>query len=115
MPINASQLTICGLAELDLHRARGVTHVLSIMDPDWPDPESFTGYTPHHRAILRFHDAIESGDGTILPERAHVEHVVAFAERVVADLTPRGAGHVLVHCHAGVSRSTAAMALRCFH
>ena len=24
-------------------------------------------------------------------------------------LTPRGRGHVLVHCHAGVSRSTAAM------
>lgn len=109
MPINASRLTICGLAELDLHRARGVTHVLSIMDPDWPDPVSFGTYEPHHRTILRFHDAIESGDGTVLPERLHVEHVVAFGQRIVTDLTPRGAGHVLVHCHAGVSRSTAAM------
>ena len=29
-------LTICGLEELDYHGARGVTHVLCILDPDWP-------------------------------------------------------------------------------
>jgi len=31
-------LTICGLDELDRHGARGVTHVLSILDPGWPAP-----------------------------------------------------------------------------
>ena len=33
-----SVLTICGLDELDSHGSRGVTHVLSILDPGWPDP-----------------------------------------------------------------------------
>ena len=58
-PVSISLLTICGLEELELHSARSVTHVLSILDPEWPDPEAFLGYDPHHRTILRFHDAIE--------------------------------------------------------
>ena len=33
-----SLLTICGLEELGHHSARGVTHVLSILDPDWAEP-----------------------------------------------------------------------------
>ena len=40
MPVSISLLTICGLEELEQHRARGVTHVLSILDPDWPDPQA---------------------------------------------------------------------------
>ena len=44
-----SLLTICGLSELEHHSARGVTHVLSILDPDWPEPEAFWAYDPHHR------------------------------------------------------------------
>ena len=29
--------------------ARGVTHVLSILDPDWADPQAFLAIEPHHR------------------------------------------------------------------
>ena len=29
--------------------ARGVTHVLSILDPDWADPQAFLAIDPHHR------------------------------------------------------------------
>ncbi|HLN07865.1 MAG TPA: protein-tyrosine-phosphatase, partial [Xanthobacteraceae bacterium] len=36
----ASTLTICGLDELTLHSARGVTHVVSILDPDHQEPEA---------------------------------------------------------------------------
>src|SRR5439155_24490663 len=32
------QITICGLDELACHCAGGVTHVLSILDPGWPEP-----------------------------------------------------------------------------
>jgi hypothetical protein len=32
------RVTICGIPELGEHCAAGVTHVLSILDPDWPDP-----------------------------------------------------------------------------
>ncbi|NNM74829.1 tyrosine phosphatase family protein [Enterovirga aerilata] len=106
-----SLLTVCGLEELDGHSARRVTHVLSILDPDWPDPESFGRWDPHRRLTLRFHDIIEPIPGQILPERAHVERIIAFADELAADAHERDDGHLLVHCHMGISRSTAAMTM----
>lgn len=44
-----SDLTICGLDELDSHNARGVSHVLSLLDPDWPEPMAFWAFDPHVR------------------------------------------------------------------
>ena len=32
------RLTVCGLTELEGHRAGRATHVLSILDPDFPEP-----------------------------------------------------------------------------
>ena len=98
-----STLIICGLDELDEHSARGVTHVLSILDPEWPEPEAFLAFDPHYRATFRFHDAIEPAPGLRLPERSDVEKILAFG-RDAGDVT-----HLLIHCHAGISRSTAAM------
>jgi hypothetical protein len=40
-PQSISLITICGLDELKDHSARGVSHVLSILDPSWPEPEAF--------------------------------------------------------------------------
>jgi predicted protein tyrosine phosphatase len=101
-----SVLTICGLEELDLHGARGVTHVLSILDPDWLEPPAFQAFAPHARVTLYFHDAIEPGPGIVLPEVGDVESVLAFGRDLGDDL-----GHLLIHCHAGISRSTAAMTM----
>jgi predicted protein tyrosine phosphatase len=98
-----SALTVCGLAELDGHSERGVTHVLSILDPDWPEPGAFEAFDPHSRATFRFHDAIEPAPGVLAPQEADVEAILAFA-RDAGDI-----GHLLIHCHAGISRSTAAM------
>jgi len=103
-PFSVSDLTVCGLDELDGHSGRGVTHVLSILDPDWPDPEAFLTYGPHFRAIFRFNDAIEPEPGVVLPQESDVEEILAFARGAGPDLR-----HLLIHCHAGVSRSTAAM------
>lgn len=110
-PISISLLTVCGLEELTDHSARGVSHVLSILDPDHPEPEAFLGYGAHHRTILRFHDAIEPAPGVVLPNPGHVEAVLAFGRSLREGSRERGAaeGHLLVHCHAGISRSTAAM------
>ena len=49
-------VTICGLDELGLHRQAGVTHVLSILDPDWPEPGEVasTLWPRHDRLALRF-------------------------------------------------------------
>jgi predicted protein tyrosine phosphatase len=110
-PISISLLTICGLEELGHHSDRAVTHVLSIIDPDCPDPEAFQAYDSHHRTILRFHDVVEPFLGYVMPEPGHVEAILAFGESLKRGAEARDQGHLLVHCHAGISRSTAAMAM----
>jgi predicted protein tyrosine phosphatase len=101
------RVTICGIPELDEHRAAGVTHVLSILDPEWPDPPAFAAFAPHRRLALRFHDIIEPTPQRLAPSRADVERLLAFGR----ELGDPARSHLLVHCHAGVSRSTAAAAL----
>ena len=70
------RLTVCGLDELEAHRAGRATHVLSILDPEYPDPNAFTTYDPHHRLTLRFHDIIGPWPGWEAPQREHVEALV---------------------------------------
>jgi predicted protein tyrosine phosphatase len=101
------EVTICGIDELGLHCEGRVTHVLSILDPGWPEPEAFGAFDPHQRLELRFHDVIEAGAGWTAPERQDVEHLLTFGRDLMGARDP----HLLVHCHAGVSRSTAAAAL----
>ncbi len=96
-------LTVCGLHELDGHGSRDVTHVLSLLDPGTPEPTAFSRYDPHVRATLYFHDAIEPAPDVVLPELSDVETILAFA-RDAGDVR-----HLLIHCHMGISRSTAAM------
>lgn len=95
--------TVCGLEELPGHGARGVTHVLSLLDPGTPEPEAFSGYGAHARTTLRFHDCLGPGEGLVPPQRVHIADILAFGR----DLD--GAAHLLVHCHYGLSRSTAAL------
>ena len=106
MPTPLSASTICGLDELDWRSADGVTHVLSILDPGWPEPAVFRAFGPHLRTTLRFHDAIERAPQIVLPKRRHIKAILKFGSDLGGDLS-----HLLIHCHAGVSRSTAAMAI----
>jgi predicted protein tyrosine phosphatase len=102
------RITICGIPELGEHCQAGVTHVLSILDPGWPDPAAFDDFGPHHRVALRFNDIIAPTPGEILPSREDVAQLLDYGREVMA------AGpdaHLLIHCHAGVSRSTASAAL----
>lgn len=100
-------ITICGIPELDSHAAAGVSHILSIHDPDLADPPEFSGFPPHRRLSLRFHDIIQPEPGRVAPSREDVERLLKFG-REVGDAP---ISHLLIHCHAGVSRSTAAAAL----
>ncbi len=84
--------------------------MLSILDPDWPEPEAFRAYDAHHRMTLHFHDIIEPRPGRILPEIGHVEAILGFGASLARDARIRADRHLLVHCHMGVPRSTAAMA-----
>jgi predicted protein tyrosine phosphatase len=104
-------VTICGLEELGLHGASGVTHVVSILDPGQPEPEAFAAYDPHQRAVLWFHDIIDPAPGMVLPTEDDVRTVLAFGEEVSAGSMGARASHILVHCTAGISRSSAVVAV----
>ena len=101
------RLTICGIPELDAHCTAEVTHVLSILDPDIDDPPAFARFPPHRRIALRFHDIIEPTPERVAPVVGDVERLLAFGRELID--VPQS--HLLIHCHAGVSRSTASAAL----
>jgi len=103
------RITVCGIEELEGHCAAGVSHVLSILDPGWPVPPAFGAFGEHERLELRFYDVIEDQPGTEAPRPEHVAALLEFGRDLQAE-PPPGA-HLLVHCHAGVSRSTASVAL----
>jgi predicted protein tyrosine phosphatase len=97
-------ITVCGIEELAGCSDRGVSHVLSLLDPGWPTPDAYAAFSDHRRLDLRFHDAIDPGPGLRLPEAEDVERLLAFGREL-----PRTGGHLLVHCQMGISRSSAAM------
>jgi predicted protein tyrosine phosphatase len=104
------KISVCGIEELADHCEKGVTHVLSILDPEWPVPGAFGAFGEHARLELRFHDIIEERHADMIaPQQEHVADLLAFGRDLLAE--PNADAYLLVHCHAGVSRSTASMAL----
>jgi predicted protein tyrosine phosphatase len=81
------------------------THLLGILDPPTPEPAIYD-HDPDSRTtlLLRFQD-IDAGepDG---PSAEHVAKIIAFADQV-RSAHAQAPARLLVHCHAGISRSTA--------
>jgi predicted protein tyrosine phosphatase len=103
-PLLPYDIIICGLSELPGHAEAGVSHVVSILDPIWPDPDEFSRWETHRRVVWRFDDVVEAGAGYKAPARRDVEAILALG----AELAKEPVRQLLIHCHAGVSRSTAA-------
>jgi predicted protein tyrosine phosphatase len=95
MPLLSHKVTICGIPELSQHCSVGVTHVLSIIDTHEPRPPALDDYLQIEHELIRFDDV--------------VAEYPCFEACTPAHARPDG--HVLVHCHAGISRSTAAAAI----
>lgn len=96
------RLSICGIAELEQF-AGDVTHILGILDPGTPQPE---GYVHHPKALrdeFRFYDIVTEDGSRSLPTEADVAAILKVGEK----LAVQPVQHLLVHCYAGVSRSTA--------
>jgi hypothetical protein len=55
------KITVRGIEELARHCQAGVSHVLSILDPDWPIPDAgrTDAFGEHAKLELRFHDVID--------------------------------------------------------
>jgi predicted protein tyrosine phosphatase len=102
-PLLPYRITICGLDELAGHAQSGFSHVVSILDPERADPEDFTTYAPHRRVLWRFDDTVEQRPGFTAPAERDVRKILSLGE----ELLEEKADQLLIHCHAGVSRSTA--------
>lgn len=104
-----SDLAICGIEELPGQSRQAFTHVLSLIDPDWPDIDAFESFDAHERTILRCHDIIDPMPGKTLPSEQLVLEVLELGRAVAATAYDGRAAKLLIHCQMGVSRSSAAM------
>lgn len=93
---------VCSLARLpETVAGTGSRHVVSLLAKE----DAVTrpaAITPENHLLLQVHDIVEPMDGHVVPEHRHVEDLIAFVGR-----WPREAP-LVIHCFAGVSRSTAA-------
>lgn len=93
---------ICGRSQLSKTMKRvDATHVLSITDMD-KRPFLRPGFDPANWLWLKFEDVLNKND-LYAPTRQQVEQILKWGQALPVDAT------VVVHCEAGVSRSTAAV------
>jgi predicted protein tyrosine phosphatase len=96
-----SRLLIAPFSALeDAVRRHRPSHLLTLLDePFVPTPKTID---PDRHLRLRMHDIVEPMDGGVIPESGHVADLIAFGK------TWDRTAPLLVHCWAGISRSTAA-------
>jgi predicted protein tyrosine phosphatase len=78
-----------------------ITHVMSLLGPETPHL-TLARLQPKCHLQLTFHDIAEPVDGFTAPGREHVEQMLDFVT------TWQPPASLLIHCWAGISRSTAA-------
>jgi predicted protein tyrosine phosphatase len=99
-------IACCPLSRLsETVAATGARRVLSLVSEGTPVARP-DGVAAADHLVITFHDIPAPRDGYVHPSKAHIGEALAFA---AADDGP-----LVVHCYAGVSRSTAmAFALAC--
>jgi predicted protein tyrosine phosphatase len=95
-------ITVCALNDLEATASSlGDYRLLTLMSPSHPD-DSWKHHARDAHLHLAFHDIAEPRDGLIAPGRDDVAAILAFG----CDASP--AKPLLIHCWAGISRSSAA-------
>jgi predicted protein tyrosine phosphatase len=94
-------IIVCGLnaaqAQIDLHKAK---HVISILGPETPHRD-FTGLDRSQHLRLTFNDINTETPGLLAPNSSDAAKLITFIK--AWDRT----SPMLIHCWAGISRSTA--------
>ena len=94
-------LHVCSLAALpETVRTTGASHVLTVM-ANVEQVQRPVSVLPANHLKVAMDDIIEHLDGFVAPSEAHVEKVLAFISGWDR------AAPMVVHCYAGISRSTA--------
>ena len=95
-------ITVCPFHAVPrLVDAGDITHVMSLLGPDTPHI-ALERLQPNCHLQLTFHDIAEPLEGLTEPRRDHVEEIIKFLS------TWQPPAGLLIHCWAGISRSTAA-------
>ena len=94
-------IVVCPVSRLaETVAATGARHVVTLMNQGSTVPVSRESHGVEHRFIA-FNDILEPAEGMICPDESHVgeflEHVGAWDRR----------DPLVIHCYAGISRSTA--------
>jgi predicted protein tyrosine phosphatase len=102
-------ILVCPLSRVEemvaLHQP---ARVISLLDPDWPFPDLGDRYRGRHLR-LRVHDICIAEDQLVAPGAAHVRALLEFLGGWSRERP------LLIHCRAGISRSTAtAFIAACF-
>lgn len=81
--------------------AHDVSHVVTMLAPDTPH-DAPRGIATERHLRLYFHDIVQHMDGHVPPRAADAERLIAFLKGWDREKP------MLIHCWAGISRSTAA-------
>lgn len=93
---------VCPLSRVaEMVQSRNPSRVVSLLDPGSTFPELGPKYRDAHLR-LQFHDAHTSDDDQVVPEPEHIRALLAFLECWDSRTS------LLIHCRAGIGRSTAA-------
>jgi predicted protein tyrosine phosphatase len=103
------RITVCGFAELAGKSGVRPSHVLSLLDPGLPAPPELGPFAENHRLELRFRDIIDEKPGMCPPEPRHICQLLGLGRNVLTSAADDP--HLLIHRHAGFSRSPAAFAV----
>lgn len=95
---------ICGIGELHAAPLATARRVVSILEPRAPLPPELADITGE-LLTLRFDDVIVEGGNYQPPTHDDIERLLAF------DRNHRATDSLVIHCTAGISRSTAALAI----
>jgi predicted protein tyrosine phosphatase len=100
-------ILVCPLSKVtEVAAARRPSRVVSLLDPHTPFPAPGVGM----QLRMALHDIADHEEGCILPAEAHVREILAFIGAWDREAP------ILIHCWAGISRSTAtAFITACHH
>lgn len=94
-------LIVCGLAHVEpLIAARRPSHMITLLDPA-SMIETPVGLSPDRHLRIGVNDIVEPVEDLVLPDETVVGRILAFG-RTWDETQP-----MLIHCWAGISRSTA--------
>lgn len=94
-------IIVCPLSHVDaVVTARAPSHLITLLDPASLIPTP-AGLRPERHLRLGVNDVVEAGDGHVCPDEPLVQRILAFGASWDAEQP------ILIHCWAGISRSTA--------